>query len=66
VTTRQVLVSASMATTHLRRAYGLRIADATIRQWAARGLIGRYGFGWYRYDLAEIEEVVQRRGLLDG
>jgi hypothetical protein len=59
--TRPVLVDATMAVIHLRRAHHIRLTPATIRQWAARGHIHSHGFGRLRYDLREIVEHALRR-----
>lgn len=61
---RRYLVNATDAVIHLRRAYGLRLSPATIRQWAARKHIGSHSFRRERYDLREIERHARERGLL--
>lgn len=66
VAQRTILVDATMASVHLRRAYGAQVPPATIRQWAARKVIVRHGFGQYRFDLGEIERVAHERGLIAG
>jgi predicted site-specific integrase-resolvase len=55
-----------MAAIHMQR-LGVRVNPATIRQWARRGHITVYRGGQhrYRYDLREIVEHAQHRGLLD-
>lgn len=64
MTRQRHLVNATDAIIHLRRAYGLRLSPATIRQWAARKHIGSHSFRRERYDLREIEEHARSRGLL--
>jgi hypothetical protein len=61
---RRHLINASDAATHLRRAYGVRLSPATIRQWAARGHIGSHSLKRERYDLREIVEHARERGLI--
>lgn len=61
---RRHLINARDAVTHLRRAYGLRLSPATIRQWAARDHIGSHSFRRERYDLREIVEHARERGLI--
>jgi hypothetical protein len=58
------LVNATDATIHLRRAHGVRLSPATIRQWAARKHIGSHSLRRERYDLREIVEHAKTRGLL--
>lgn len=64
MTPRPVLVDAVMAAIHMQR-LGVRVNPATIRQWARRGHITVYRGGQQRYDLREIVEHAQNRGLLD-
>lgn len=63
-TPRRHLVNATDAVIHLRRAHGVRLSPATIRQWAARRKIGSYGFRRERYDLREVVAHARERGLL--
>lgn len=58
------LINATDAVIHLRRAYGLRLSPATIRQWAARKHIGTHSLRRERYDLREVVEHARSRGLL--
>lgn len=61
---RRHLINANDAATHLRRAYGVRLSPATIRQWAARGHIKTHGFHRERYDLREVVQHAHNRGLI--
>lgn len=61
---RRHLINATDAVIHLRRAYGVRLSPATIRQWAARNHIGSHSFRRERYDLREIVKHAQDRGLI--
>jgi hypothetical protein len=61
---RRHLVNATDAVIHLRRAYGVRLSPATIRQWAARNHIGSHSFRRERYDLREIVNHAHARGLI--
>lgn len=61
---KRYLINATDAVTHLRRAYGIRLSPATIRQWAARDHIGSHSLRRERYDLREIIAHARERGLL--
>jgi hypothetical protein len=60
---RKRLVDATVAALHLRTAYGILVAPATIRSWAKRGRINRYGDGHTgaHFDLNEIDRIGRER-----
>jgi hypothetical protein len=62
---RKRLVDSTVAALYLARTYGLIIAPATVRSWATRGHIGRYGTGRRgdHYDLNQIDAYVRFRKL---
>lgn len=64
MTRQRQLVNATDAIIWLRRAHGVRLSPATIRQWAARNHIGSHSLRRERYDLREIEQHARSRGLL--
>lgn len=59
------LVNATDAATYLRRDHGIRVAPATIRDWARRKQITTHALGRDRYDLREVFAHAQRRARLD-
>lgn len=59
------LVNASDAATYLRRDHGVRIAPATVRNWARRKRIRTHGLGRDRYDLREVVEYAKARAALE-
>lgn len=63
---KRFLINASDAVLELRRTYGVRLSAVTIRQWAARKHIGSHSLRRERYDLREIIQHAQERGLIAG
>jgi hypothetical protein len=60
---RKILVDATAAALHLRKAFGVTISPVTIRSWAQRGKIQRWNADQPgpHYDLREVQEYFQRR-----
>lgn len=60
---RKRLVDSTVAALYLAQAYGLSVSPITIRSWAIRGHITRYGTGRHgaHYDLNEIDAYIRLR-----
>jgi hypothetical protein len=60
---RRRLVDATVAALHIRQTYGVTVAPSTIRSWATRGHIARYGTGrrGAHYDLDEVDCYASQR-----
>lgn len=61
---RHDLITTQDAIRHLRRAYGVSVPPATIRQWASRKKIGTHSFRRDRFDLREIEDCARQLGWI--
>lgn len=64
---RKRLVDSTVAALYLARTYGLDISPITIRSWATRGHIARYGSGRHgaHYDLNEVDAYIRSRVVAD-
>ena len=60
---RKRLIDAAAAAVHIKDAYKMAVAPATIRSWARRGRISNYGAGraGAHFDLDEIDAYVRKR-----
>lgn len=60
---RKRLVDATVAALHIEQTYRITVAPATVRSWAQRGRITRYGVGrtGYHYDLNEVDAYIRAR-----
>jgi hypothetical protein len=56
-------VDATVAVLHIKQTYDLVFAPATVRSWANRGRIQRYGTGrsGVHFDLNEIDQYIRGR-----
>jgi hypothetical protein len=61
---RHSLVNASDVALYVRKAFGVELKPATIRQWAARKRIATYGHRRERYDLREVVAYAQRQKMI--
>lgn len=61
---RHTPVNASDVALYVRKAYGVELKPATIRQWATRRRIATYGNRRERYDLREVVEYAKRRNII--
>jgi hypothetical protein len=58
---RKRLVDSTVAAYYIQHAYGITLSPATIRSWATRGHIHRYGTDRHgaHYDLNEIDAYIR-------
>lgn len=61
---RRHLVNTSDIALYVRKAFGVELKPATVRQWAARRHIGTYGHRRERYDLREVVAYAQRQKMI--
>lgn len=58
------LVNTSDIALYVRKAFGVELKPATVRQWAARRRIRTYGHRRERYDLREVVDYAQRQKMI--